>query len=184
MRITGTFKYRRQAPPILRWGLLILVAGVIGIGVYTYAARDTNPVPAKLRPQLSFSPFIIPTTSRSYTTSDYKFTTAEDKVEILSYNVHTKDTGTITVSEYTQPQEFSEIPEYKDRFLTNVAKQESTVQTSNGTIYLGRMNVQGNKQLAVMLERGLLVFMSPDKELSQAQWRSLGDQLEIRKITS
>jgi hypothetical protein len=33
-----------------------------------------------------------------------------------------------------------------------------------------------------MIERGLLVFMNPDKELSEAEWRSIGDQLEIQKV--
>ncbi len=93
------------------------------------------------------------------------------------------DGNTVTVSEYSQPPEFTEIPEYKNRFLSNVINQYDTVQTSNGTIYLGRATKQDKKQLALMIERGLLVFMSPDKDLANAQWRSIGDQFEIQKIT-
>lgn len=180
--MTGTHRHKRRWPLAVRRGLIGLVIGLAGLGTYLYATRDTNPIPTHLRPQLSFSPFVMPSSARSYTTDGYKFSTAEGKVQILSYIIHTKDAGSVAVSEYTQPQEFSEIPEYKDRFLTNVAKQDGTVQTSNGTIYLGRMSAQNNKQLAVMLERGLIVFMSPDRDLDQADWRRLGDQLTIQKI--
>ena len=183
MRMTGKPRLKRRRPLLLRWGLPGLLICAALVGAYVYATRDTSPIPPQLRAQLSFSPFVIPTTTSSYTTSDYKFSTAEGRVQILSYIIHTKDTAAIAVSEYTQPQEFSEIPEYKDRFLTNVAKQDATVQTSNGTIYLGRMSAQGNKQLAVMLERGLIVFLSPDRDLDQAAWRKLGDELSIQKVT-
>jgi hypothetical protein len=33
-----------------------------------------------------------------------------------------------------------------------------------------------------MIEKGLLVLMSPSQDLDEAQWRNLGDQLEVQKI--
>lgn len=181
--MTGKPRFKRRQPLYIRWGVPSVLICIALIGAYTYSTRATSPIPAHLRTQLNFSPFVIPTSTSSYTTSDYKFSTAEGKVQILSYIIHAKDGATIAVSEYTQPQEFSEIPEYKDRFLMNIAKQDTTVQTSNGTIYLGRMSAQGNKQLAVMLERGLIVFLSPDRDLDQVAWRKLGDELNIQKVT-
>lgn len=163
-------------------GILLLVLG-LGIGGYIYVSRDTNPIPTGMRDQLTFSPFILRAGVKNFTTTDYKFSTAEENTQILTFLIHANDGLTVTVSEYAQPPQFAEIPEYKDRFLTNVAKQYDTVQTANGTIYLGRMTKRGDRQLAVMLERGLIVFMNPDKELDKAQWRNLGDQLEIRKVT-
>jgi hypothetical protein len=153
------------------------------MGGYWYITRDISPLPAAIRSQLTFSPFVIPKKAKAYPTTDYKFDVVENKEHVLSYVIHTKDVA-VTVSEYTQPSEFSEIPEYKDRFLSNVTKQYATVQTSNGTIYLGRLSRQNNKQLAIMIEKGLLVFMSPTKDLDQAQWRNLGDQLEVQKVTN
>jgi hypothetical protein len=35
-----------------------------------------------------------------------------------------------------------------------------------------------------MLERGLIVMFNPEQELSQAEWRRLGDQFDIQKITN
>lgn len=166
---------------IIIWCVSLLVAASAIIVGYRYATRDTSPIPVAIRSQLTFSPFILADPTKKYTTSDYKFNTAENNVHILSYVIHTK-TAIITVSEYTQPSEFSEIPEYKDRFLSNVIKQYATVQSSNGTIYLGRLPRQGNKQLALMIEKGLLVLMSPSQDIDEAQWRNLGDQLEVQKI--
>lgn len=169
-----------RRPKVGIWALAALVL-VVGIaGGYLYTRPDTGPIPADLRPRLTFSPLILPTTA-AYTTADYTLTTAEDNVQILSYRIQTKDGITVSVSEYPQPQQFSEIPEYKDRFLSNVAKQYDTVQTANGTIYLGRLTLQDDKQLGVLLEKGLLVFMNPDKDLDKTKWRYLGDQLEIQK---
>ena len=111
-------------------------------------------------------------------------TKAENNIDILSYSILIDAGPTIRVSEYPQPQEFTDIPEYKDRFLANVAQQYSTVATSEGTIYLGRLARQANKQLGVMLEKGLIVFMSPDRDVTPEQWRALGDQLIIQKTNN
>lgn len=167
---------------VLVWVLVVFIIVAGSIATYRFATRETSPLPRDIRFALTFSPFVLPDGTKKYTTSDYKFSTAEDNVQILSYVIHTDEAIAISVSEYTQPQQFTDIPEYKDRFLTNVAKQYDTVQTSNGVIYLGRMTLQNNKQLGVMLEKGLIVFLSPDKELDKAHWRNLGDQLELQKV--
>lgn len=165
--------------------LLVVVAAVATIAVvgYRYVTRDTSPIPPTLRAQLTFSPFVLPKESKTYTTTDYKFSTAEGNVQILSYLIHLNN-STITVSEYAQPSQFAEIPGYKDSFLSNVIQQYATVQTSNGTIYLGRLPRQNNQQLAIMVERGLLVLMSPNKEINGPQWRTLVEQFEIEKIAN
>jgi len=176
---TNQGRYSRR---IIIWTLAVLSLAAIGVGGYLYFARDNNPIPPALRSKLTFSPFVLPKDTKGYTTTDYEFSLAEGNVQILSYLIHLPD-NTIKVSEYAQPPEFTEIPESKDRFLNN-AKQYATVQTSNGTIYLGRFARQNDKQTGIIIERGLVVFMSPDIELSAPQWRALGDQLEIQKVVN
>lgn len=183
MKITGKARYKRRWPSIIGQSFLVLLFVVSIGGAYLYINRDRNPIPEQLRDQLTFSPFIISKGNNIYTTTNLKYSQAENQVQILTYIIRSKEGASISVSEYPQPNEFTEIPEYKDRFLTNVAKQYATVQTSNGIIYLGRMPNQGNKQLAVLLERGLIVFMTPDQDLDQSRWRELGDELTIQKMT-
>lgn len=161
--------------------LVVLFLILIGVSFYMFTIRDNSSVLEQMRTQLTFSPLIVPENTKDYSSSSYKIALTENKEQTLSYLVHTT-TGTISISEQLQPPEFTEIPDYKQRFLDNVAKQYDTVQTSNGIIYLGRLARQNNKQLGIMLEKGLLIFINPDKELDSTQWRNFGDQLEIQKI--
>lgn len=177
---------RNDPSPINKKILLAVISGavIIVVGIvagYFLIPRDKGPIPEDLQPQLSFSPFVLPDKSTGVVATNYRITKAEDDTQILNYTI-TIDGVNVALSEYTQPPQFTEIPDFKDRFLSDVAQQYATVPTSSGTIYLGRMAKQNNKQLAVMIEKGLLVFMNPDKELDQAQWRHIGDQLEIQKI--
>lgn len=103
-------------------------------------------------------------------------------MQLLTFIVHFNGKA-VTVSEYIQPPQFAEITEYKERFLNNVIKQYATVQTSNGTIYLGKQQKQNDKQLGIMLERGLVIMFNPEHDLTQAEWRHLGDQFDVQKIT-
>lgn len=174
---------RRYTRKIIIAALAVLILAAIGVGGFLTLTHDNNPIPPQIRTRLSFSPFILPDGTENYSTTDYRFITAEGNVKILSYLIHLRS-GTISVREQSQPLEFTEITEYKDRFLNNVAKQYDTVQTANGIIYLGRLARQNDEQMGIILERGLLVFMIPDKELDASQWRNLGDQLEIQKVVN
>jgi hypothetical protein len=143
----------------------------------------TSPLPADVRQAITFSPLLIPADSKTFSATSYHLSKAEDNTQVLSYIINTPENSQITVSEYSQPQQFDEIPEFKQQFLTNVAKQYDSVESSNGTIYLGRQAKNNNRQLGLMIERGLLLFMNPDQDLSKAQWRQIGDQLELQKIS-
>lgn len=178
------FTHHRIRNQILLTSLIVLALGGASFGIYSYLTRDLNPIPTTLRQNLTFSPLVIQSGTKGYTTSDYRVTKTETSINILSYTIQTGTSPAIHLSEYPQPQEFTDIPEYKDRFLTNVAQQYSTVATSGGTIYLGRLARQNNKQLGVMLEKGLIIFMSPDKDVAPEQWRALGDQLTIQKTNN
>lgn len=165
---------------LMALGAVLLASGAII--AYRAATRPTSPMPPSVQDQLTFSPLVIPLGNKTYTTSEYKFTPVEDNVHVLTYRAVSTD-AQLTVTEYPQPTQFTEVPEYKERFLSNVIGQYSTVQTANGTIYLGRPAKQGDKQVGVLLERGLLVFMQPDQDMDPALWRQFGDSLEIQKAT-
>ena len=179
--------YRRHSPHRIKSIVIrTVVAVVLTAGLvtgYLYFTRDTNPIPNDIRQQLTFSPFVVPSGAADITTSNYAYTTAEDQVYVFSFVVQLPNEKVI-ISEYIQPPEFTDIPESRERFLTNIAKQYATVPTSNGTIYLGRLSLQDDKQVGILLERGLLVFMNPDNDLDEATWRRLGDQLEIQKVVN
>ncbi len=161
--------------------IAVVVLGVGGAAGYYFATRDTNPLPQDVRAKLDFTPLILQTDSKDFTASQYKINTVEDGTKILTYVVSGGNDIKVTVSEYVQPTQFTDIPEYKDRFLSGVAQQYDTVPTSTGIVYLGRMAKQNNAQLAVMIENGLLVLMNPSKELNSDQWRSIVEQFKLQK---
>lgn len=160
----------------------IIIAGVAYVN-YQRLEREAARIPASIRQELTFSPFIVTLDNENYTATEYKLSEVETGVELLSFIVTFNDKK-VTVSEYVQPPQFTEIPEFKQRFLDNAIKQYATVQTANGTIYLGKQIKQNDRQLGIMLERGLIVMFNPEQELSQAEWRRLGDQFDIQKISN
>lgn len=178
---------RKQRRRIERYCAIAVAAlsviAIVAVVNYGRLERDAARIPAPIRKELTFSPFVLPVESKGFKTTDYRLTNAENNTPLLSYVITSKDVQ-VTISEYPQPPQFTDIPEYKERFLSNVIKQYATVQTANGTIYLGRQEKQNNKQLAIMIERGLIVLMNPAKDLTDQQWRAIGEQLEIQKIES
>jgi hypothetical protein len=150
---------------------------------YHHLERQAARVPASIREELVFSPFIVTLDNNAYEATDYKLSEVDKGVQLLSFVVRF-DNKSVTVSEYVQPPEFTEIPEFRQRFLDNAIKQYATVQTANGTIYLGKQVRQNDRQLGIMLERGLIVMFNPEQELTQAEWRRLGDQFDIQKISN
>lgn len=173
---------------LVRYGLLGLGAVLlIAAGAFGYRFMSSTAVsslPANIRQNLAFSPLVIPKTADEYKASSYKYSTAEDGTDILSYYITTNNDGTVAITQSVQPPAFEEIPDYKSQFLTNTMKQYATVQTSSGTIYLGRAAKQNNRQIAIMLERGLIIFLNPlnaSDELDEKAWRGIGEALEIEK---
>jgi hypothetical protein len=178
---------RKQKRRLIRIAGLATIALLIIVTVaaanYMYLERQAARIPAPIRQDLTFSPLVVTLDNRDYKATSYKLSQVEGGIQLLSFVVHFENKA-VTVSEYAQPPEFVEITEYKERFLNNIIKQYATVQTANGTIYLGKQTKQGNKQLGIMLERGLVILFNPGAELTQAEWRRFGEQFDIQKISS
>jgi len=178
---------RKQKKRLQRYGLFAVIGlsiiGFVAVANYEYLQRQAARIPSPVRSELTFSPFVLPLESTGYKATNYKLAEPEEGVQLMSYMITSKD-AQVTISQYVQPQQFTDIPEYKDRFLSSIVKQYGTVPTANGTVYLGRQEKQNNKQLAIMIERGLIVLMNPEKDLTDQQWRSIGEILEIQKINN
>lgn len=171
----------RRLRLIALWALLAIIVGSSSYFGYRFFTRDTDPIPVALRSKLNFSPLVIPKDNKDYTADTYALTTPDQNVQVLTYHVRQSDGTDITMSQYVQPSQFTEIPEYKNKFLSDVIHQYDSTQTSNGTVYLGRIS-QTNKQVATMLEKGLLVLMSPSRDIDSTGWRKLGNQLSVQNV--
>lgn len=160
---------------------VVIVGGIIGLALYI--TRDTNPIPADIQSGLTFTPLVIPSDHKDIQTTNYRLSRGEDNTQLLEYTILWEE-NRIVVTTSVQPPQFSDIPEYKERFLSNIVQQTATVPTANGTIYLGQLSKQDNAQLGVLVERGLLLFMKPDAPLAENDWRTIGDSLMLARTNS
>ena len=155
---------------------LVILIGLGTAGWFVWYLRQPI-IPISIHKQLSFSPLAY-TGGSSYEAGSYKY---DSKEKILSYIIKSDDGNIITVSEQSQPPQFTEIPEYKDKFLDNVMKRYDSVQSLNGVVYLTHPSKQ-KKQVAVIIDKGLIVFMSANKDLSETEWRKLADNMAIERV--
>lgn len=154
---------------------LILVAAA-GLAIWYVRGLHRPLVPMSIQSQLPFSP-LVPTRGNGYQSSGFKYDATE---RIFSYKV-TKGSYTVVVTEQTLPPQFTEVQGYQDQFLSGVVQQSSSVQTSNGTIYIGQTGKQ-SQPVGVLIGQSVLTFISPQgTNLSATQWRLLGEQLQIEK---
>lgn len=156
--------------------VLVCVSALVSVTLFRNAAK---PLSKDVSQTLSFSP-LVPDRNSGLKPSNTTLSRTEDGTQLLSYSL-VVDTIKLAVSENVQPSQFDEVPEYKNRFLTNVINQYATIQTAGGTIYLGRSEKQNNKQIALILDKGLMVFLNPESELTDQQWRTVGDSLVVDK---
>lgn len=161
--------------------LIALAAGVGGTVMILSLLPKPTVLPDPIRQRMSFSPLVTVQDS-PYKSRDFKLGRNENGAEILSFVTATPSGNDIVVTEQALPQEFTDIPEYRDKFLEN--KKDDTVATASGTINLFRATKQDNKVAGLMIERGLLIFLNPAKPLAKDEWRAFGDQLELQRVTT
>ena len=183
-----------QATPLRRivmiTTILLICAALILLGAMLYRYVESSgpsPLPDSVSDNLPFSPLVVPDAEKDFRASNYRYALIKEKEEeipLLSFTITSADGhNQINATEQPQPVQYSEIPEYKNQFLSNVARQYATIQSSNGTIYLGRLSKQDDKQVGIMIERGLLVFFYPTTgDIDDVTWRKLGDALHVQKL--
>ena len=154
----------------------IIIAVILGVGGWLFWYLSQPIVPSAIRSKLPFSPLVY--VGAEYKVSSYKYASEE---KIFSYVIKDDSGNYITVAEQVQPPQFTDIPEYKDRFLDNVTRRYATVQSSGITVYLTRPPKQA-KQVGIIIDKGLLVFMSANKDLNEDQWRKIADHLELERL--
>lgn len=169
----------RRLRLVTLWVCLAVLVGTAGYFGYKFFTRSANPIPSSISSKLTFSPLVIPKNDQQYTTDRYNFFTPEGQTPTLTYNIHLRNGTTIVVSQYTQPSEFNEIPDYKSHFIAGIFKQANDLSTSNGTLYTGQSS-KLNAQLGIMIEKGLIVFMFPNQSIDDATWRQLSDHLVVQ----
>jgi hypothetical protein len=160
------------------------IAGIViaGLGVGYALTRPHGALPPEVGKQLTFSPMVV-TKSPRLSADHYRVSKVQNNVQTLTYRI-TQGDKHVTVTEQLQPNQFTDIPDYKDHFLSGAFSQSSTVQTASGIMYTGLASKLENQQIAIMLEKGLLVFFYPSQPMASQDWRVIGDNLTVQNVSN
>jgi hypothetical protein len=163
---------------IILWvtGAVLLVG--LGAGITYFVTRPTSTLPSGISRQLSFSPFVVANGSK-ISVDHYLASKATNNLQTLTFQIMFASKH-VTATEQVQPDQFTDVADYKSHFLSSAFTQYSTIQTASGVIYTGPASKLQNQQIGLMLERGLLVFFYPSSQLSDQDWRTIGDNLMIQ----
>jgi hypothetical protein len=123
-------------------------------------------IPAVIRQQVT-STILIPSGDKSSIIRDTaKYDPAN---KLLTFRtVLAQDGTTATIAEQVTPNQFSDIPQYSDRFFEQVGEYQH-FDTAVGTVHL--LKPKGVSGAAGINTKGTLMFVTPDKALSEDQWR-------------
>lgn len=140
------------------------VIGLIIISVLLIAPK--NPLPGAIRKQVNY---VILAPVSGATVVDRESTKFDTKLKLLSFNATLNDIKMV-ISQQPTPDSFSDIPQVYDKVVANM-NEYSKFDVIVGTVHLTRPKDLGGKQAAVINTKGTLMFVKPDKDLTDDQWR-------------
>lgn len=159
--------------------LWLIVGCVTALGLVVIAAMllaPKPPVPVEVKRAVT-STILVP-----------KVRGVEVSRESMSYSSQLKLLTYITtvygtkavVSEQPTPESFIDIPQVYDKVVSNMSEY-AKFDTNSGTVHLTRPKDLKGKQAAVMNTKGTLMFVKPERDLTEDQWRKLFNGIEVIK---
>jgi hypothetical protein len=159
----------------------IVIVGVvvlsIGFAVVGYLALwPRGPIPKEIMQQIDYGVYFPDLGKYKIDESSIKYDSVNKGI---SYEVRTTQPGNVlTVSQQTVPETFIDIPQYYEKVVEQMGSY-STLETTIGKVSLTKKPVPGSKQIAVMREKGTLVFIQADKDQTNDDWRKFLNTLQL-----
>ncbi|HXY17805.1 MAG TPA: hypothetical protein VEH48_00050 [Candidatus Nitrosopolaris sp.] len=100
----------------------------------------------------------------------------DSDLKLLSYQATIFGVNTV-ISEQPTPESFTDIPQVYQKVLDSWNQYE-TFNTPQGTVYLTRPGKQSNEEVGVMNSKGTFLFIKPDSNFTDSQWRQLFNSLQ------
>ena len=158
-----------------RWWIIIATLTLVGVLIlFGQNFSSKSPLPANLTDQAT-STVLVPITndiSVNRTTASYN-----PHIKLLVFSVQVGGIRTV-FSEQPTPNTFVDIPQVYDRVIEQ-SQEYGSFETALGTVHLTRPRNAYGKQTAILNTRGTLLFVKPDKELSDSNWRQLFRALTV-----
>lgn len=171
----GVHKSRTQ----LRISVIILALAIGSLVILKYSSdRTAGIIPTSIKQQIVFQIYVTANGDKQWTT-DKQSVKYDASQGILSYTAKSA-TNSLYVTEQLTPSQFTDIPQY---FPTLVSKlnEYSEIQTNLGTVALTHPTELNGVQTAVINTAGTLMFIKPKVNLTDSQWASFINSLNVIK---
>jgi hypothetical protein len=168
----------RPKPKLVVLAVIVAVV-LLGLasGAYFLWQKYSSPIPASIRPEITFPIFYPSNASVKVNRSTIEY---DKSGQVLSFSGNTL-TGSHTkliFSEEPTPDPFNDITGYYSALLNDMNEYDD-FSTINGTVYLTTpKNLNGN-QSAVMNTEGNLMFIRADGDLATNTWETIFNGLNI-----
>jgi hypothetical protein len=151
--------------------LLVLISAVIGMMIFIFRP----PIPHRYVQQAGFGIW--------YPTGGYKITAGSFKVakngqDTLATFQAEGTYGKLGFTEQAEPSSFIDVPDVYTKLISKLQGYSSFTST-NGKVDLTRPVELRGQETAVMDSKGTLIFVKPDRKLTDEEWRRLFNSLQL-----
>ena len=155
----------------------ILLVLALSYGVFVLL-MPKPPIPAQIHKKLSFAVY-YPSDKQLLSVDKSTFEYNAD-TEVVTFTGKKPDGTKVSFSEQATPSNFVDIPQVYDKLVTSLSPYLS-FDSVNGKVNLTHPKELKGGQTAVLNNEGTLVFVRPDKALSDNQWRQVFTNLSLIK---
>jgi hypothetical protein len=155
-----------------------VTSGVVAVGLIILVillVLPKNPIPGQIKAQVT-STLLVPQGSGILV--DRLGVKYDAKDKLLTYTATYAGTK-LTVSEQPTPDQFVDIPAVYTK-LTDGLNNYLSFDANIGTVHLTLPKELAGKQAAVVNTKGTLMFVKPDTNLSDDQWRKFFNAVSAR----
>lgn len=167
---------RHRSTSKLVIGSLIILACVVAGLIFFTSTDKQQIVPQSIVRKISFQIYSLPRDSKIWQISNNSVK-YDDKQTVLSLTYKALD-NQLSITEQKTPSQFTDIPQYYPALL-NKLHQYSVLQTHLGDVYLTKPTELNGAQTAVLNSNGTLMFIRPQGNLSDTQWKTIFDDMIV-----
>jgi hypothetical protein len=158
--------------------LLIAIVAALTFFLIQTNSTDSNPLPEEISKSINFTVYVPPSDENAKYTLDKSKTSFQKESGVLSLIILTPKGNKVSTSQQIIPETFKDIPSYYPKLLTKL-NEYAEFHTRYGTVTLTKPTELKGGQTAVSTAGGTLLFATPEKNMTEQEWKHFFDSLEV-----
>lgn len=157
---------------------LIVIMGIIITTLYFVRPKQPSVIPPAIKKHVAFQTYVPDTTSQQWNipADSISYDSSQGVLSITALSSSNK----LYITEQNTPDPFNDIPQYYPTLLGKL-NEYSEIQTSIGMVALTRPAELKGGQSAVSNTHGTLMFVRPQNDLSDSEWKNFFNSLDVNK---